>query len=84
MRRLRPFWRRGGEAPDPDIFERVKVTDYKMGARQLSEDALRATQPVTFRYYRAAVPVEQSKTVEMVWQYDTKEGDWFLVSFPAF
>jgi len=72
-------------APDPDIFQAVKVSDYKTGAYQIFDDAMRITQPVTFRYYRTDIYIERSTTVEMVWQYDTDRGDWFLVSgLPSF
>lgn len=71
--------------PDPDIFQTAKVSDYKTGAYQISEDAMRITQPVTFHYYRTDNYTERSTTVEMVWRYDAEEGDWFLVSgFPTF
>ena len=79
------FLAKEAEAPDPDIFQAVKISDYKTGAYQISEDAMRITQPVTFRYYRTDIYIERSTTVEMVWQYDTDRGDWFLLNgFPSF
>ena len=79
------FLAKEAEAPDPDIFQAVKISDYKTGAYQISEDAMRITQPVTFRYYRTDIYIERSTTVEMVWQYDADKGDWFLRSgFPSF
>jgi hypothetical protein len=79
------FLSRGTEAPDPDIFQKVKISDYKTGAYQVSADAMRITQPVTFRYYRTGIYIERSTTVEMVWQYQPEDNNWFLVSgFPSF
>ncbi|MCF8053219.1 MAG: hypothetical protein K9L59_18435 [Desulfobacterales bacterium] len=79
------FLDKEAEAPDPEIFQAVKISDYKTGAYQISEDAMRITQPVTFRYYRTDIYTERSTTVEMVWKYDTDRGDWFLLSgFPSF
>ncbi len=73
------------ETPAPDIFETLHFSNYKTGDWQISEDAMRVTQPVTFHYYRTDNYTERSTTVEMVWQYDADRGDWFLVSgFPAF
>ena len=79
------FMAREAAAPDPEIFQAVKLSDYNTGAYQISDDAMRITQPVTFRYYRTDSYIERSTTMEMVWQYDTDRGDWFLRSgFPSF
>ena len=75
----------GAKAPDPKIFEAVKVSDYDTGPLRMSADGMRITQPATFRYYRTDTYRERSTAVEMVWRYDPEAKNWFLESgFPAF
>lgn len=73
------------DRPDPSLLRQVKVTDYRPGPYEVSADATRITQPVTFRYYRSDTLVERTTQVETHWRYEPEAGQWFLESgFPTF
>jgi hypothetical protein len=81
----RAYMAPGADAPTPAALKGVKVSDSRLGPAVMSEDGLRITCPVTFRYYRTDTMVEHSQTVDQVWRYDPEARAWFLESgFPTF
>ena len=66
--------------PDESFYKRIKVTAYKMKKTALSEDETQAIQIVEISYYKINNVIVKSITDHQLWEWDTKEKQWYLQS----
>ena len=66
--------------PDPEILQRVKITDYKVKKTAASEDQNQVYQIVQISYYRTDKMIVKTITERETWEWDKEAKQWLLKS----
>jgi len=70
----------GHQDPDFNHLKNVTVTSYELLEKTASSDNLEAQLTVEIRYFHADYLRVTTLVDEQQWEYDKKDGRWYLVS----
>ena len=71
--------------PNLDKLDNVKVTSYEVKKITHQKEQLRVLQTIDLSYYIKDRLKEESLRYQEVWEYDEKDGSWYLIrGFPEF
>ena len=71
--------------PDLDQLDNVKVTSYDVKKITHQREQLKVLQAVELSYYMKNQLREKTIRYQEVWEYDERDGAWYIISgFPVF
>ena len=68
------------EKPDFEWLRNIKVTQYDIKDLSVSEDSMRVVQEAEIAYYHRDKMIVKTLRDEQVWEFDTKDRHWYLVT----
>jgi len=74
------FARPDARPSDFSRFSHVKVTGYDVAGMRLTKGGNHLTQLVKIHYYNTDYMVEKSVVDRQEWEYDAKDGHWYITS----
>ena len=71
--------------PDLNRLKKFKVISYEVKKIIHQREHLKVLQNVALSYYNKDQLTEKNLSYQEIWEYDDKDGSWYLTSgFPAF